>query len=207
MSRNVVWFRKYRPDKHSLTFRTFVVTLTLNTVIPFFHRTLRLMMLYYQTKFRCKPTSCLEDTADIVIFWLYKPSLWPWHWTQWTNFSAWHFNLWCCITVPGLETKCSVVQKISSGQSFTNILNLRCDLTLNAVIQFCYRTLRLMILYHQTKFSCKRTSSFEDRVVAFFKSYFDNKSLLWPWHRKWWTNFFCMTHRLVIIHHHVKSDI
>ena len=82
------WFREHRPDKHSLTFWTFVLTLNLNTVIPFF------MMLYYQTKFRCKPTSCLEDTTDIVIFWLYKPSLSPWHWTQWTNFSAWHFNLW-----------------------------------------------------------------------------------------------------------------
>ena len=53
----------------------------------FFHRTLRLMVLYYQTKVGCKRTSILEDTTEIVIFWLYKPSLWPWHWTQWTNFS------------------------------------------------------------------------------------------------------------------------
>ena len=125
--------------------------LTLNTVIPFFHRTLQLMMLYYQTKFGCKPTSSLEgtteivifwyqtkfvckltstleDTTEIVIFWLYKPLLWPWHWTQWINFSAWHFGFWCCITIPGLATKCSVVQKISSGQTLTNILKLCCDL-------------------------------------------------------------------------------
>ena len=87
-----------------------------------------LMMLYYQTKFGCKLTSTLEDTTEIVIFWWYKPSWWPWHWTQWTNFSAWHFSLWCCITIPGLATKCSVAHKTLSEKTFTNILNLRCDL-------------------------------------------------------------------------------
>ena len=66
----------------------------LECIIPFFHRTLRLMMLYYQTKFGCKPTSSLENTTEIVIVWIYKPSLWPWHWTQKTNFSAWHSGLW-----------------------------------------------------------------------------------------------------------------
>ena len=122
--------RKYHPDKHSLTFWIFALTLTLNAVIPFFHRTLQLKMLYYQTKFGCKPNSSLEDTTEIVIFWLYKPSLWPWRWTQWTNFSAWHSGFWCCINIPGLATKCSVVHKILSGQTFTNILNLHCDLDL-----------------------------------------------------------------------------
>ena len=32
------------------------------------------MMLYYETKFGCKLTSSLEDTIEMVIFWLYKPS-------------------------------------------------------------------------------------------------------------------------------------
>ena len=123
--------RKYHPNKHSLTFWTFTVTLTLNAVIPFFHRTLQLMKLYYQTKFGCKKNpSSLEDTTEIVIFQLYKPLLWPWHWTQRTNFSAWHSGLWCCINIPGLATKCCLAQKISSGQTFMNILNLRCDLDL-----------------------------------------------------------------------------
>ena len=89
-------WRKYHPDKHSLTFLTFTMTLTFNAVIPFFHRKLWLMTVYYQTKFGCKLTSSLQDTREIVIFWLYMPSLWPWHWTQWTNFSAWHSGLWCC---------------------------------------------------------------------------------------------------------------
>ena len=51
-------------DKCSLTFGTFAVTLTLSTVIAFFHRTLWLMMLYYQTKFGCKLTSRLEDAIE-----------------------------------------------------------------------------------------------------------------------------------------------
>ena len=105
-------------------------TLTLNAVIPFSHRTLQLMILYYQTKFGCKRTSNFEDTAEIVMVLLCKPSLWPSHWTQWTSFSAWHAGLWYCITIPGLVTKCSVVLKISFGQTFTNILNLCCGLDL-----------------------------------------------------------------------------
>ena len=41
-----------------------------------------------------------------------------------------HSFSWCCMTIPGLVTKFSVVQKISSRQIFTNILNFRCDLDL-----------------------------------------------------------------------------
>ena len=84
----------------------------------------------YQTKFGYKPTSSWKDTTEIVIFWLYKPSPWPWLWTQWNIFSAWLSVLWCCITIPGLVAKYSVVQKILSGQTCTCILNLRCDLDL-----------------------------------------------------------------------------
>ena len=79
-SQNIQWFRRYHLDKHSLTLWTFAVTLTLDAVIQFFHETLRLMMLYYHTKFGCKQTSSLKDIVKIVIFWLYMPLLWPWHW-------------------------------------------------------------------------------------------------------------------------------
>ena len=44
--------------------------------------------------------------------------------------SAWHLGSFCCITIPSLVTKCYAVQKISSGQTFTDILNLHCDLDL-----------------------------------------------------------------------------
>ena len=43
---------------------------------------------------------------------------------------AWHSGSFCSITIPCLVTKCFVVYKISSGQTFTDILNLRCDLDL-----------------------------------------------------------------------------
>ena len=66
--------QKISPDKYSLTF------LTLSAVIQFFRRTLWLIMLYWQTEFGCKRTCSLEDIVEIVILWLYKSSLWPWHW-------------------------------------------------------------------------------------------------------------------------------
>ena len=47
-----------------------------------------------------------------------------------------HNTLWLMIMyyqiIPGLVTKCSVVQNISFGQTFTNILNLCCDLDLES---------------------------------------------------------------------------
>ena len=143
------------------------VTLTLNAIIQFFHRTLQLMTLYYQTKFDCKHTSSLEDIVEIVIHWLYKPMLWPWHWRQWTNFSAWNSISWCSISKPSLVTKCSVVQKNSSGQTFTNILNLHCDIDLersNPIFPQDILASDGVMLYYQTKFGCKRTSCLKDGV-------------------------------------------
>ena len=151
------------------------------------------------------------------IFWLYKPSLWPWHWTQWTNFSAWHSGswwcitipslvtkcllvgqtltfwplvwlqfftehsgLWCCITAPSLVTKCSVVQKISSRQTFTEFWITAVTLTLDAVIKFFHRTLQLMMQYYQSKFGYKWNSSLEDIVEIVIFCLF--KPSLWLWH-------------------------
>ena len=60
-------------------------------------------MLYYQTKFVRKLTSSLEDTTKIVIFQLYRPSLWPWHW-------RFFFVSWCF--------KPSQPQRITSGLKY-----------------------------------------------------------------------------------------
>ena len=78
---------------------------------PIFAQGTRLMMLYYQTMFGCKQTSSLEDRVENVIFWLFKPSLWPWHWRQRTNFSAWHSGSWLCITISNFVWKWSAVPK------------------------------------------------------------------------------------------------
>ena len=67
----VLWFWRYHQDKHSLTFWILAVTLTLNTVIRFFHRTLWLVMLYYSPKSGWKWTCSLEDIVQIVAFCLY----------------------------------------------------------------------------------------------------------------------------------------
>ena len=66
--------------------------------------------------------------------------------------------------MPGLVTKCFVVLKISSEQTVTNILNLRCDLHFEYSNPIFHRTLQLMVLYYQTKSGFKWTSSLEDMV-------------------------------------------
>ena len=105
--------------------------------------------------------------------WLYEPSLWPWTWRQQTNLLAWHSGLWWCITIPSLVTKGWAVEKISSRWPFTGILNLFCDLDLdhNRAIQPFHKTIQLIMMCHQTKFSCKRISSLKDRHILIIWSY------------------------------------
>ena len=55
-----------------------------------------------------------------------------------------------------------MIQKISSRQTFTDILNLLG--LLNAVVPFFHMTLQFMMLYYYTKFACKWTASLEDIV-------------------------------------------
>ena len=50
-------------DKQSLTFLNCAVNLTLNTTIQFLHKTLWLMIMYYETKFCSKRISNLEDNS------------------------------------------------------------------------------------------------------------------------------------------------
>ena len=64
-----------------------------------------------------------------------------------------------------------MVKKISSGQTFTSILSLHCDLDLEHSTTIFPRTLWLMMLYYQIKFVSKRTSSLED--IAEIVLYFD----------------------------------
>ena len=75
----------------------------------------------------CKTDHRSEDTVETVIFWFYKPSLWPWPWSSHTTLSAWHSSSWWCITTPSLVTKSSVVQRTLAGQTFIDILNLCCN--------------------------------------------------------------------------------
>ena len=69
--------QKYLLDKHSLKAWTSDVTLTLNTAIQSFHKTLQLMMMYIHTKFGmmhthnmfgCKRISSSDDIVEPIIF-------------------------------------------------------------------------------------------------------------------------------------------
>ena len=46
----------------------------------FFHKIHQLMMMHHQTLLGCKRVSSSQDIAEIIIFWLYESSLWPWCW-------------------------------------------------------------------------------------------------------------------------------
>ena len=91
---------------------------------------LQLMMIYHQTKSGCKWINSSEDIVEIVIFWWHETLLWPWPCRYRNHLIAWHFSTWWCITIPSLVTKRSALWKISSRQTFDDILNLRCDLDL-----------------------------------------------------------------------------
>ena len=119
-------------------------------------------MRHHPIKCRCKNISSSVDVVEILIF-DNKPSLWPWAWRQQTNLLAWHSGPWY-ITIPSSVTKRSAVEGILSRWTFTGILNIFCDLDLdyNRAIQFFHKTIQLMMVCHQNKFSCKRISSSED---------------------------------------------
>ena len=63
-----------------------------------------------------------------------------------------------------LVTKCFVVQKISFGQIFTDIFNLRFDLDLERSNSVFPQDTLAYDAALSNKFGCKRTSSLEDIV-------------------------------------------
>ena len=179
---NVLWkqiwsqkdqqFRRYSRNCHILIMWTLGVTLTI-------YMTLQLMMMHHNTKFGNEMFVGVEvSSGQTLTFWPFAVALTLI--AMIIFFSTEHSGLWCCITTPSLVTKCSVVQKISSRQTFTDILNLCCDLDFECSNPVFHRTLQLMMLYYWNKFGCKWTSSLEDivKTVIFWLC----KPLLWPSH-------------------------
>ena len=138
------WYRINYIDKYSIKFWT--ITVTLNTAIQSFQKTLQLMMMHNQTKFGCKRIGSSEDIAETTRFWLHEP------WWYQNNLFTRHW----CITIH-LGTKGSIVPKISARQTLNEVLNHSCDLE-----QWSYLLTRVM-MYHQTKFGSKRIGSLEDK--------------------------------------------
>ena len=119
-------------------------------------------MMYHQTKFGFQGINSSDNIIQRVIFDLMSPccDLDLEDSNNNNNKYPHDSGSWCCISVPNLVTECSVIQKISPGQTFTDISNLRCDLNLE--LDFSTGHSKLMMLYHRTKFGCKPTSSLED---------------------------------------------
>ena len=83
-----------------------------------FYWTPWLMMIYYQSTFGCKTITSSEDIVKTVIFWTYKPSLWPSPWKQQPHFfGGWDYTQQWCTTIPSWVTKGWVVEKISPRQT------------------------------------------------------------------------------------------
>ena len=119
------------------------------------------MLIYHPIKFGCKKDQQFRRYGRNSHSWSNEPSHWPWTWRQQTNILAWHLGPWCCITIPSLVIEGSEAEEIWSRWTFTGILNCSSDLDLdhNRAIQSFHRTIHLTMMYHQTKFSCKRISS------------------------------------------------
>ena len=67
-------YQRYCPGKHSLKFRTFTVTLTLNIAKQPFHKTLQLMIMHCQLS--CSPKiSSSKHIIETVVISLYEPKL------------------------------------------------------------------------------------------------------------------------------------
>ena len=119
-----------------------------------------------------------------VIFWSYEPLLWPWLSRQWTNFSAWYSGSWCCITTPCLVAKFSVVQKISPGQTFNNILNLCCNLDLESSNPIFPQDTPAYDAVLPNQVWLQRDQQFRRYSIFWL-----HKPLLWLSHWRQWANF------------------
>ena len=94
-------------------------------------------------------------------------------------------------------------EKMSSRWTFTEKLNLFCDLDLdhNRAIQSFHKTIHLMMMYHQTKFSCKKISSSDHMLKSDILIIL---SLTVTLTLKTANQSFRKTIWLIMMHHHTK---
>ena len=129
-------------------------------------------MMYHPIKFGCKKISSSADMVETVTFDQMSPHC-DLHLEDskpiFLHDTLAHNVAW---PLPSLVTEDSAAAEWSSRWTFIRILNLFCDLDLdhNTAIQSFHETIHLMMMYHHTKFSCKRISS-SDNILK--KSYFD----------------------------------
>ena len=118
--------------------------------------------MYHLIKCSCKKIS-YDRNSHIWFIWAFTLT---WTWRQQTNLLAWHSGPSWCITIASLVTEGSAVEEMLSRWTFTGIMNLfwALDLDYNKAIQSFHKTIQLktiqlIMMCHQTKFTCKRISS------------------------------------------------
>ena len=132
------------------------------------------MLMYHPIKSGCKKISSSAHLIGTVTFDQMSSHCDPE--PKKANQSSWRqSHSWCCITIPGLVTEGSAAEEISSRWTFNGIMNLFCDFDLdhNRAIQYFHKTIHLAMMYHQTKFSCKRISN-SDNILKSEDSWRDN---------------------------------
>ena len=126
------------------------MTLNLETTNQSSCMTLWPTVLHHHTKFGYRRFSSWGNIIQMNIHWNSEPSPLPWPWPQQSNPIFSEDN-----------SRRSAAEEILSRWTFTGILNLFCDLDLdyNRAIQPFHKTIHLMMMWHQNKFSRKRISS------------------------------------------------
>ena len=143
------------PNKHSLTFWSFTVTLTLNTAIQFYSHDTPICenipsnhdWLQKNQQFRRYSRNIQIISALAVALPLRQQTIF-FHMTLWlmiihhhTQFGYKRMNSW---------------MEISRRQTFADISNLCFGLGLEHSNRVFHRTLQLTMMYHQHKFGCKQ---------------------------------------------------
>ena len=150
----------------------------MNTAIQFLHKTPWLMIMYYQTKFGSKKDQQFRRYSSycpILVIWTLAVTLTSEIANQSLCMHSAHdgasqYQIWWQYVWPGEDII----------WTNTDILALHCDLDFEYSNPFFfYKTLWLMMMYHQIKFGCHGINSSEERVErVMFWSY---EPFQWPW--------------------------
>ena len=155
-------------------------------------------MLYHPIRFGCKKISSSVDMVEKVISDYVSSHCDREPEDSKSVFLQWHSGSWWLITIPCLVTKGSAVE-ISSRRTFTGILNFSCVFHLNhhKAIQSFHKTIQIVMMCHQTKFTWKRISSSEDRLESYIlnvRSITVTLTLMTANQSVWKTIWFIMMH-------------
>ena len=154
--------QRYCPGKHSLKFRTFTVTLTLNTAKQPFHKTLQLMNMHRQTKLVAPKNQQFRTYNRNSHIWLYEPKF------SYCDLDREDRNpFFVCdalvYNVSPYRVWLQMVQRcVSSKLTLTKTFNLGCDIDLeHSSPTFSLDSSLLMMVYTQIEFGCKRLTGLE----------------------------------------------